>query len=172
MVRITNDNLNADLDHLNELREIDKENIVKIDELESLIRCIREENEKAWNMVNNLRNEKDDVLTEVEDEKANYILLKQEMTLAQQETLREQKELVRQREIHEKRAADSEARLLQFNRDIESLSRERVSSQKESNFFVTIFVSFFVTIFVTFYVTIFVTFYVTICGNFQLIFIF
>ena len=160
MVRITNDNLNADLDHLNELREIDKENIVKIDELESLIRCIREENEKAWNMVNNLRNEKDDVLTEVEDEKANYILLKQEMTLAQQETLREQKELVRQREIHEKRAADSEARLLQFNRDIESLSRERVSSQKESNFFLTIFVSFFVTIFVTFYLTIFVTFYV------------
>jgi len=69
MVRITNDNLNADLDHLNELREIDKVNLGRIEELEIVIKNSREENEKAWNMVNNLRTEKDDLLTEIEDEK-------------------------------------------------------------------------------------------------------
>ena len=65
-------------------------------------------------------------MTDVEEEKANYILLKQEMMLKNQEALREQKELGRQRDIQQNRAADSEARLLQFNRDIESLTRERV----------------------------------------------
>ena len=43
-----------------------------------------------------------------------------------QETLREQKELIRQKEISQKRANDSEGTLLQFNRDIASLTRERV----------------------------------------------
>ena len=55
MVRITNDNLNADLEMVNELRNRDKAQMKRVEELESLVQSIREENEKAWNVVHDLR---------------------------------------------------------------------------------------------------------------------
>ena len=108
------------------MRESDRANSARVEELETLVSSMREDNDKAWNTVDSLRSEKAEILSEIEEEKAKFVLLKQEMTLQGQESIRQRKDIEREKDKADKRAQDSENRLLHFNREIEKLTRERV----------------------------------------------
>jgi hypothetical protein len=88
MLRITNDNLNADLDNLNQLREKDQFELTLKNDLEHQVKSIREENEKAWNLVDDKNIEKTRCLAQIEDEKEKLMLFRQETSLLNQEMIR------------------------------------------------------------------------------------
>ena len=117
------------------MRESDRANSARVEELETLVSSMREDNDKAWNTVDSLRSEKAEILSEIEEEKAKFVLLKQEMSLQGQESIRQRKDIEREKDKADKRAQDSENRLLHFNREIEKLTRERVRKRFFNNIF-------------------------------------
>ena len=73
---------------MNEIREGSRKKDARIKELELELKSVNEDCEKAWERVNILTGEKDQLISDLEEERSRNIVLRQEMTIDRQVILR------------------------------------------------------------------------------------
>lgn len=69
---------------MNEIREGSRKKDARIKELELELKSVNEDCEKAWERVNILTGEKDQLISDLEEERSRNIVLRQEMTIDRQ----------------------------------------------------------------------------------------
>jgi len=124
MMKLTNDNLNADIDHMNEIREASRKKDLRIKELEHELKSVNEDCERAWERANTLSAEKNQLISDLEEERSRNIVLRQEMTIDRQEMANQMKDLRVDCEGLRQNLEDEKVRCAQVVKESEARCRE------------------------------------------------
>lgn len=124
MMKLTNENLNSDIDHMNEIREASRKKDLRIRELEHELKSVNEDCEKAWERANTLSAEKSQLISDLEEETSKNIVLRQEMTIDRQAMANQMKELRVDCEELRQNLEDEKVRCAQVVKESEARCRE------------------------------------------------
>ena len=69
---------------MNEIREASRKKDLRIKELEHELKSVNEDCERAWERANTLSAEKNQLISDLEEERSRNIVLRQEMTIDRQ----------------------------------------------------------------------------------------
>ena len=69
---------------MNEIREASRKKDSRIKELELELKSVNEDCERAWDRANTLSTERDQLISDLEEERSRNIVLRQEMTIDRQ----------------------------------------------------------------------------------------